>query len=271
MASKWLFTNRTPACMIPIEPKADILLKGQDMQDKLNCVKNMIWMMCCDGEIAEREKKFLKCAAKEIALEVNNWNSLVKEVLADGGKLYQIEDQDKAIVTLKSLLVMAKADRKMDPREKEYLLRFAKSINITNSQWEQVRKGIAMEGLFDPFKETQSAAKPAGAVIALKDNFDRIDEFAEVARDNNVTTRIVGFDEFIAGAGDREDIVCFHAAENKDESIRRCKELLDKSGDKIVSILTRYQGHQVKYLHEQGLKKCIIEPVYSQDIDKLFQ
>lgn len=245
-------------------------MKGENMRDKLNCVKNMIWMMCCDGQIADREKKFLKCAAEEIALEVDDWNGLVKEVLADGGRIYQIEDQTRAIVTLKSLLVMAKADRKMDPREKEYVLRFAKSINITNSQWKNIRKGIAMEGLFDPFKETASAAKPAGAVIALKDDFDRIDEFAEVARDKNVTTRIVGFDEFIAGAGGQENIVCFHAAENKDESVRRCKELLDRSGPKTVSVLTRYQGHQVKYLHEQGLKKCIIEPVYSQDIDKLF-
>ena len=249
----------------------NILLKGENMQDKLNCVKNMIWMMCCDGEIAEREKKFLKHAANEIALEVNDWNCLVKEVLADGGRIYQIEDPGKAIVTLKSLLVMAKADRKMDPQEKEYLLRFAKSINITNSQWENIRKGIAMEGLFDPFKETQSHAKPAGAVVALKDNFDRVDEFAEVARDNNVTTQIVGFDEFIAGSSGQENIVCFHAAENKDESVRRCKELLDRSGPNPVGVLTRYQGHQVKYLHEQGLKKCIIEPVYSQDIDKLFQ
>ena len=38
----------------------------------------------------------------------------------------------------------------------------------------------------------------------------------------------------------------------------------------VVAILTRYQGHLVKYLHEVGLKKCIIEPVYSNDIEKTF-
>jgi len=241
------------------------------MQDKLNCVKNLVWMMCCDGEIADREKKFLQSAANEIGFEVNSWSSLVKEVMADGGRIYQIEDQTRAIATLKALLVMAKADRKMDPREKEYVLRFAKAINIDNTQWEQIRKGIKMEGLFDPFTETASAPGPAGAVIALKDDFDKVHEFAEVAKGKNVSTHIVGFDEFISGSHSQGDIICFHAAENKDESIRRCNELLDKSSGKTVGVLTRYQGHQVKYLHEQGLEKCVIEPIYSQDIDKLFQ
>ena len=52
--------------------------------------------------------------------------------------------------------------------------------------------------------------------------------------------------------------------------MRKCKELLEKSGPKTISILTRYQGHQVKYMLEIGLEKCIIEPVYSNDIQKMF-
>jgi hypothetical protein len=47
--------------------------------------------------------------------------------------------------------------------------------------------------------------------------------------------------------------------------------LLEKCGGKLVCILTRYQGHQVKYLLEIGLKKCIIEPVYARDIVGLFK
>ena len=93
------------------------------MPDKLNYIKNMIWMMCCDGKIADGEKKFLHKAAKEISVDIADWNQLLKEVLAAGHQLYPIADRDKAIATLQSLVVMAKADGKIDAAEKNYLLK----------------------------------------------------------------------------------------------------------------------------------------------------
>ena len=251
-------------------------MKGKDMsdtEDRLNYIKNMIRMMCCDGEIAAREKKFLSRAVKEIGIQVDDWNRLLKEVLGEGTKLYAIGNREKAIATLKSLVVMAKADRKVDEREKEYIVRFAKSIGVSNAEWKQIRKSIDIGTLFEPFKRAAEATglkKTAGGITVLREDFDKIDEFAGVAKENEITTQIVGFDEFIAGAGGEEDIICFHASEDKNESVRKCKQLLVKSGERTVSVLTRYQGHQVKYMLELGLNKCIIEPVYSQDIDKLF-
>jgi uncharacterized tellurite resistance protein B-like protein len=244
-----------------------------ETEDRLNYIKNMIRMMCCDGEIASREKKFLSRAAKEIGAEVDDWNKLLKEVLAEGTKLYPLQNREKAIATLKSLIVMAKADKKVDQREKEYILRFAKSVGVSNSEWKQIRSQIDIGTLFEPFKRLEPAAglkQTAGGITVLKDDFDKIDEFTNVAKERAITTQIVGFDEFIAGAGGQEDIVCFHASENRDESVRKCRELLARSPEGTVSVLTRYQGHQVKYMLELGLKKCIIEPVYTNDIDKLF-
>jgi len=244
-----------------------------ETEDRLNYIKNMIRMMCCDGEIADREKKFLGRAAKEIGAVVDDWNLLLKEVLAEETKLYPIASRDRAIATLKSLIVMAKADKKLDEREKEYILRFAKSVGVSNSEWKQIKSQIDIGTLFEPFKKAEPAAgvkQTAGGITVLKEDFDKIDEFTNVAKERAMTTQIVGFDEFIAGSAGGEDFVCFHAAEDKDESVLRCKELLAKSGEQTVGVLTRYQGHQVKYMLEQGLTKCIIEPVYTHDIDKLF-
>jgi uncharacterized tellurite resistance protein B-like protein len=244
-----------------------------EMDDRLNYVKNMIRMMCCDGEIAKREKKFLSRAAKEIGIQVDDWNRLLKEVLGEGAKLYPMSDREKAIATLKSLVVMAKADKKVDEREREYILRFAKSVGVSNSEWKQIKSQIDIGTLFEPFKKAEGAGglkETAGGIMLLREDFDKIDDFTQVAKEREITTQIVGFDEFIGGAGGEEDIVCFHASEDKDESVRKCKELLARSPERTVSVLTRYQGHQVKYMLEEGLKKCIIEPVYTQDIDKLF-
>jgi uncharacterized tellurite resistance protein B-like protein len=154
-----------------------------DRLDKLNYLKNMIWMMCCDGDIAEREKKFLGRAAKEIGAVVDDWNALMKEVVAGKGELYSISDREKAIATFKSLIVMAKADNKIDDHEKEYLTRFAKSIGLTNQQYKSIGKEIDMSCLLDPFKNAAASKRAAtGRIIAIKEDFDKIDDFTEVAR-----------------------------------------------------------------------------------------
>lgn len=237
-------------------------------QDKLNLVKNLIRMMCCDGKISSREKKFLAKAAKEVELKVDDWNSLVKEVSKDAAALYPIADNDRAVATLKSLVVMAKADERIDKQEKKFLIQFAKSIGVSSAEWKQINKHIQVTNLFESFK-TKMRAGAAGITI-LKEDFDKLEEFEEIARECGIQIRIAGFDEFMAGDGNGTEMICFHASEERKETVRKCKALLEKCGERTVSVLTRFQGHQVQYLLETGLTRCIIEPVYSHDFEKMF-
>ncbi|MCF7955755.1 MAG: hypothetical protein K9M75_08140 [Phycisphaerae bacterium] len=239
--------------------------------DKLNYIKNMIWMMCCDGDIAEREKKFLSATAKSIGAQIEDWNALMKEVVADKGKLYPISDRTKAIATFKSLVVMAKVDNKLDAAEKDYIRQFAKSLGLTNRQFKTIAKDIDMSTLLDPFKDFVQPVGTGGKFIAIKEDFAKIDDFKDVILENNAEIKITGFEEFLTANQPDSHIVCFHASEDKNISIQRCRHLLEKSGPNTAAILTRYQGHQVKYLHETGLKKCVIEPVYANDIKNLLK
>jgi uncharacterized tellurite resistance protein B-like protein len=233
-------------------------------QDKLNYIKNLIWMMCCDKDADTTEKKFLKRAAKEIDLKVDNWSVLIKGVLRDAHGKYPVSNRDRAIAALKSLMIMAKADKVVKKEEKNFLVQFAKSVGISSEEWNQVKKISDTESLFAPFKTT------AKNIIVLKEDFEKIDNFKNVARQNGLGVKIVGFDEFIAAAIAAEDVVCFHVSGDRHASVDKCKALLEKCDGRVVSVLTRYQGHLVKYLHEVGLEKCIIEPVYSCDIEKTF-
>jgi uncharacterized tellurite resistance protein B-like protein len=233
-------------------------------QDKQNYIKNLVWMMCCDGKIDTCEKKFLKRAAKEVELDVDDWNRLVKDVVRDGTGCYPVGNRDKAIATLKSLMVMAKADKVVDPKEKQFLSQFAKSIGVSKHEWDFIRKNTHAESLFAAFKQSY------GSVIVVKEDFEKIEDFKQVAGDNGLAVRVVGFDEFVSDGKISDDIVCFHVPDNRGAAVLRCKQLLEKNAGQVVAILTRYQGHLVKYLHEAGLKKCVIEPVYAQDIEKTF-
>jgi uncharacterized tellurite resistance protein B-like protein len=237
-------------------------------QDKLSLVKNLIRMMCCDGKISSREKKFLAGTAKEVDLKVEDWNSLVKQVNSEASALYPIDDRDRAVATLKSMIVMAKADRKVDEQEKKFLVQFAKSIGVSNAEWKQINKHIQVGSLFEPFKT--KVREGAAVVTVLKDDFDKLEEFTETAQENGIQIRTAGFDEFIAGDGNGNDMIFFHASEQRDTTVRKCKALLDKCGQRTVAVLAQFQGYQVQYLLEIGLVKCIIEPVYSNDFEKMF-
>ena len=232
--------------------------------DNLNCIKNLMQLMCCDGTIRIAEKSFLSRAATKLGVQVDDWNGLLKEVLKDGARLYPVQNRDEAVATLKSMIVMSKADGWVDPKEKSLAVQFAKSIGVGKSEWKRILKDIDLENLFEPFSRT------AGSVTTIHDDFDKLDAFLQVAAENGASTKTVGLQEFLAAADSPETIVCFHAAEDKDVTVTRCQMLLERCGSKLVCILTRFQGHQVKYLLEIGLNKCIIEPVYARDISDLF-
>ena len=61
--------------------------------DNLNCIKNLMQLMCCDGMIHAAEKSFLSRAATELEVQVDDWNGLMKEVLKDGVPFYPVQNR----------------------------------------------------------------------------------------------------------------------------------------------------------------------------------
>ena len=235
-------------------------------QDKLNCIRNLIQMMCSDGRIEESEKRFLFKAAKALQEEVEDWNALLDEVRQEPGKLYPLQERDRAISALKAMVVMAKVDQHVDAKEGALIRRFAESIGLSNQEWKQILHDLDIPTLFEPFRSRQIA----GTLVILKEDFDKLDAFLTVLKDSEVRFRLEDFDAFVRAGEVREQKVCFHAAPVKEKTVQKCQTLLEKCGDKLIAILTRFQGNQVQYLLERGLKKCIIEPVYKRDLEQMF-
>lgn len=228
-------------------------------------------MICCDGKLDTREKQFLASAAKQMGFDItpfNGWSQLIKQVHKDQIGIYPIKDKQKAISTLKGLIVMAKVDRHLDKREKTFIQNFAKSLGIGNVEFSDILKDIDKENLFESF--TNSPIN-VGSMVVLEDEFEKFNDLAIVASENGVTVKTTTTQAFVASELPPEHVVCFHASENKENSTKRCQVLLQKTGADLICILTRFQGHQVKYLHELGLNKCIIEPVYSRDVMDMFK
>lgn len=233
--------------------------------DNMNCLKNLLQLMCIDGIIHPKEKEFLQKAAAQLDIAVDDWNALLKEVLHDNIPFYTIVDHQKATAALKAMIVMAQSDGKIDEKERRYVLQFAKSIGVDRTEWKALLAHIEAGNLFGPYQ------KPQGNLIALTEDFEKLDAFLKVAADYGTSVETIGLNQYLKKEIVPKAVVCFHAAQEKDLTVSRCKLLLGKAGDGLVCILTRFQGHQVKYLHEAGLKKCVIEPVYTRDIIEILK
>lgn len=235
------------------------------IQDNLNCLKNLMRLMCCDGTIHPKEKAFLAKAAGQLAVSVDDWDALLQEVLGDKIPVYPISDREKAVAALKAIIVMANADGQVDEKEKGFALQFAKSIGVSRAEWKELLSHIDTRNLFAPFQPV------AGNLIALSDDFEKLDAFVTVARENGASIQTTDLKAYLQTEAGPQTVVCFHAAEEKNLTLARCQLLLQKAGDAVVCILNRFQGHQVKYLHEAGLKRCVIEPVYARDITDILK
>jgi uncharacterized tellurite resistance protein B-like protein len=243
----------------------------QNSQDSINCVKNLIQLMCCDGKIASGEKKFLAAAAEQMKFDIEplgGWSQLIKQVHKDGIDLYPVKNKQKAISTLKGLVVMANADKTIDKREKTLIQNFAKSINLGNAEFTHIIKDIDTENIFEVFAKSP---KNVGSIIVLEEEFEKINDLIDLACENGITVKTTSTKAFLASETPPATIVCFHASLEKEKSIKHCEILMQKASANLICILSRHQGLQVKYLHEQGLQKCIIEPIYSRDLLDMFK
>jgi uncharacterized tellurite resistance protein B-like protein len=230
-------------------------------QDNVNCLKNLLRLICQDGQIHAREKAFLARAAQALAVPVEDWNALLKSVRKDPAPCWPIEDRSKAAAALKAIVVMAKADGQVDQTEKQFALQFAKAAGISKEDWKKLLATIDVENLFEPFQAAEAK------LIVLADDFDKLDAFVKTARDNGMAAETTDAQTLLQTPAKPDGVVCFHASPDKEATLTRALMLLEKTApQKPVCVLTRFQGLQVKYLHEAGLQTCIIEPANARDL-----
>jgi len=260
-------------------------------QDRINWIKNLIQLMCCDGSITDRERKFLFKVARQLRVAVPDWDALLKSVLHDARVRYPISDHDTALAVLKSLIVIANADGRINDDENRYILSFAKVIGVADEQLKAIvddinakhpARGTGIRGTgFQPvisppssprgtgFQPAISHPAAGGLITVVKDDFEQIDQFVEVVRRHGREVRIVTLDDLVLRKHPAGEITCFHAAGQPADTVHRYQRLLEVVTGRTVAVLSRYQGHHVRYLLELNIPKCVIEPVYARDIEQI--
>jgi hypothetical protein len=236
-------------------------------RDKQNCLKNLLTMILIDGEVDRREMDFLKNAAAKLEIAVADWKQLVRLVQEDGTPVYPIEDRTFAVEVLKALMAMARKDDRVEDAEKRLLLVFSKSIGISRAELKEALALSAKDGLFDPPERADTT------FLVITTDFEKIDDFVKTFEGSGVGVKLVEYKDALHGDALKGlTIVCLHGAIDQETTVKRCSNLLHKNKDLfIVPILGRYQGNYVKYLHEIGIKRCFVEPVFPIDVANILR
>lgn len=105
-----------------------------------------------------------------------------------------------------------------------------------------------------PAVSSDTAAPAAAAhIAAVKDDFDQIDEFVQIVREHGREVCILTLDDLLSRKEPACGIICFHAAGQPADTVQRHNRLRDAAAAPLVAVLTRYQGHHVRYLLELGV------------------
>jgi len=240
------------------------------VSDRGDCLRNVIRVMCCDGKIAEAERQFLAKVAHELNAKVRDWPTFIKEVLRDPEPVRPIADPQRALATLEAMVRMARADGAIHRREKRCLAAFAKAIGVSAEQWRRIVQGSREpEGAGATLREAFSAEACTSGVYALTDDFEQVGALLDLAAAHDVPVETRTVAAFLADPPRAAQAVCFHAAEETETTLERCRRLLEVAGEKTAAVLTRFQGRQVQYMLEAGLKRCVIEPLYAEDLPRI--
>jgi hypothetical protein len=235
-------------------------------QQRQHCLNNLALMLLADGEVSPQEMDFLQKAAGVLGVESDDWPGYLRSMEKDETTVYPIEDRSFARKVLSAMAEMARRDGKYDAAEQQLLHLFVKACALSTEEVADIL----------PPAPGQSPQPDGGAqqrMLVVTTDFEAVDTLVTVLERCGVVVATREYQEVLHGhaLGDHT-IVCLHGAVEKDTTIKRCDNLLHSyPGLTVVPILGRYQGHQVKYLHEIGIPRCIVEPVFPADVTHILE
>lgn len=234
-----------------------------DAEDGRNCIKNLIAVAAADRKLDSGEKEFFLNVFKKLEIPSGELPILFREVRGDGLPFYPVKSREAAIKTLKMMLTMARADGSFDVSEKKIIHAFAKAIGFDRE---------ALAGKVAESGEESSSETPETPtdfswlnIRVITDHFEKLEEFMGSLESMNASG--ASFLDFLREPSG--DIVFMHAVERRKATVTRLEKIQKICSARIVPIMTRFQGDQIKYVHDLGIPRCMIEPVLKNEVIRL--
>ncbi len=235
-----------------------------EADDRRNCNRNLIAVAGADGRLESGEKDFFLKVSEKLNISSRELPILFQEVQRDGILFYPIQSREFAAKTLKMMLAMARVDGSLDVSEKRIITAFSKAIEQDR---ESLASHVAESGEErSPETPVETSAFSSIAICVITDHFEKLDEFIEALQPMDVVQ--ASYLDFLRDP--TGDVVFMHATEKRKATVGRLEKMQASCSMPIVPVMNRFQGAQIKYAHELGLSRCMIEPMLKTEVVPLF-
>jgi hypothetical protein len=221
------------------------------MQDasRKGCLMNLWLIAFCDGEYHPNEQKWIEAFVREADIDPADAQRWFEELRAGGLDWHPIADRGDARDLLKIAVGVIGA-LEFDEDEAAQILSISWGRNV----------------MLEVFP-TRTIPPPAGAIVLLTDDFDDLRAFVEASRGVEFERRT--YDDLRRQSGAPIAVV-MHAAEDRKVSMTRLERLKGQlPGTRFYFVVKRHQANQVSYALERGATRCLVEPIFKNELTKL--
>jgi len=234
---------------------------------------NMAILAQADGAVDPLERNFVKGFLKKVRVSNAEANRWLAEAQSEGLKFQPVPERKQALDLLKLMVGVAAADGKLEEKETATLVWMAKACGISQEETTALvkdywKRDVFAEVLARPSpKPTEQGAELRVTLIA--DGFAKVEDL--VTGNPSVRFDRHKLDEVLSGAV-RPEAIVLHAQEKREDSIGTAKAVKNACPNaKIVVVVRRDQAFQIGYLMEQGIHRCLVEPIFPNEISQVLR
>lgn len=231
------------------------------------CLMNLWLIALCDGEYHPNEQKWIEAFIREADIEPADAQRWFEELRAGEIDWQPIERRGDARDLLRIAVGVIGADNRLDERERSALYQLGKALEFSEDEVGEILSlSWGRNVMLDVFP-TRTIPPPEGAIVLVTDDFEDLRLFKEVSRGIQFEART--YDDLRRQTGAPIAVV-LHAAEDRAESMRRIEKLKAQlPHTRFYFVVRRHQANQVSYALERGVTRCLVEPIFKNELTRL--
>ena len=240
---------------------------------------NTVLVANADGEVSPEERTFIQNFVTRAGIseaQMRTWLGSIRE----GESTFQPLESDAHADALFALLVgAASSDGKLSPAEREALLQWGRVMGLTAEQVRDKARALwqhdvladwfpAPDAPADTSTDVISAGTETGVeALIVSNQFSGLQAMLEVSPE--VSVQVTTMNDAPAGLG-ADTVAVFHAHEDKADTLDMLSWVRRHVGAQtVIVVLNRHQAFQISYLYEHKVDRCLVEPVYPDELKKV--
>jgi len=229
---------------------------------------NMVILAQADGAVDPLEREFVQKFLKAARVSNTLANAWMTDAAAAGWTFQPVAERQPVLDLLKLMVGVAAADGRLEKKEGDLLIQMAKVCDIPREDVAaMVKENWGRDVLADII--TRLSAKPSEpkaelTVALVTDNFASAENVVAGNPSLQFTRHALAE---VLGDGVPSPVIVLHACENRQDSLNAVDALKKRNpGAKIIVVVRRDQAFQIRYLMEQGIHRCLVEPIFPNEL-----